>query len=356
MHLLRLYLRDFRNYTEEVVEFANGINAIYGGNGQGKTSLLEAIYCLVAGRSFRTTRLSDLVGWGAASFSLEAHFIRHGVEQRLRLTSDGKAKQIFYNNTEQRSWSGLLGMFPGVVMTPDDNALAKGSPQVRRRFLDLQIAQVDPLYIHHSMRYQRALKQRNSMLKAKCFDAIDSWEAILAASGAYIAVKRSIAVIDLNDKVQRLYQAIAADEALLLLQYRTGGDDHDIHSAEDHYLRLYRRQRAREASVGYCLVGPHRDEMIITLNGQEVRYFASEGQQRSCVAALRLAEWLRMKNLTKASPLMMIDDFGIGLDGSRRERLIELTATLGQVMLTSVDPALQASQVIHIDHGSVQDH
>ena len=212
-------------------------------------------------------------------------------------------------------------------MTPDDALLVKGSPGIRRRFLDLQLAQIDPLYVHHLCRYYRAMKQRNVLLRRKSIDSIEIWESQMATSGEYIIGQRISAVSDLQEKSSDLHAVLTGEKQELSLKYQATA----ISDLASHFKRL----RRRELELGSTLTGPHRDDLIIAIGGKEARHFASEGQQRSCVAALKFAEWERLNKLADISPLMLIDDVGISLDHSRVDRLFSHVQTLGQVFLTT---------------------
>ena len=220
MRLRRLYLKDFRNYEEAVIDLSEGVTLVTGANGQGKTSLLEALYYLATGRSFRTQHPSELVRHGASCFHLDLAFTKHGVEQRLRISSDGQTRRVYHNHVACRGWTAVLGVVPGVVMTPDDRDCIEGGPQHRRRFLDVQLAQADPLYVHHLTRYTRAMRQRNSLLRKGEVSGIACWEDVMASSAAYIIVQRASAVRDLSDKAHHLYRTIAGDNGTLVLHYR----------------------------------------------------------------------------------------------------------------------------------------
>jgi len=347
LHLKTIVLKDFRLFRETALHFRDGINLICGANGQGKTSLLEAIYLLVSGRSFRTTGRSDLIREGCDRFAVEAQFIKQGVDQRVSFFSDGKNKRVLHNGTPCQTMAEMLGLMPGVVMTPDDSVLIKGGPQGRRRLLDLHLAQVDPLYVHHIMRYTRAMRQRNFLLRKPNDLSIEVWEQQMATSGSYIAKMRGLATEGLSEESESIYSFIAEDVGKLSLRYRTKGAD----------VEQYAKARAKEREVGYSLVGPHRDELIITLDGREAKSFASEGQQRSIIAAIRLAEWKRLEKLVAEPPLMMIDDLGVSLDAARRKRLMELASSLGQVFLTAVDAdadnLFEEAACIRLHHGRV---
>lgn len=344
MYLRSLYLQQFRNYREMHFEFDPSLNLICGPNAQGKTSLLEAIHYLMIGRSFRPCIPQDLILIGASSFYLEAIFCKHEVDQKLRLQLDGKERKMLYNSTVLPSVSNLLGLIQGVIMTPDDVNLVKGPPLIRRQFLDIQIAQVDPLYVHYLTRYAKAMRQRNQLLKTKNPVSIESWEYEMAHAAGYIAMQRKLGVQALQSHSQPFYAYLTGEAEHLTLEYRSGAANcQNEKEITDFYMQQLKKNRHREMTLGHTLNGPHKDDMWIGIGERDVRYFASEGQQRSCVAALHIGEWQRLKQIARDTPLFMIDDVGISLDDTRRARLLHQLASLGQIFLTTTDPRLTDS-------------
>lgn len=342
MHIVSLYLHHFRNYDEASFEFSPRLNLVCGPNAQGKTSLLEALYFLMTGRSFRSSYPIDMIKQGTPSLYVEILFLKHEIEQKLKLFSDGKERKILYNSTAFSSPSSLLGILKGVVMTPDDVALVKAAPQARRLFMDVQIAQIDPLYIHHLTRYHRAMKQRNHLLRSKQLITIESWEREMAASAAYLTQQRTQAIAELREMAQRIHAELTDQQECLSIEYKglTLGDD-SLDQLEKRHLSQWEKQRQREIYLGYTLFGPHKDDLILTINGKDVRSHASEGQQRCCVTALRLAEWERIRRLADEPPLLLVDDIGISLDTRRRHRLLEhMISQPGQIFLSTTDETL----------------
>lgn len=341
MHLRTLHLHDFRLYEDAFFEFSPKMNVIRGPNARGKTSLLEAIYFLMTGRSFRTSQVNDLIRQGASSFSLNALFVKNGIEQNLSFYYNGKIRKVTHNATTYSTSIGLLGLLQGAIVHPDDASIVKGGPGGRRHLLDLQLAQIDPLYIHHLTRYERAMRQRNHLLRAKSTAAIESWEYEMANAAAYVVRQRAGAVLDLQEEGKSLYSCICGGTEELSLTYKAHGTGDSMPLGTDELRQLfcsqYQRHRRREMDIGATLTGPHRDDMVIALGAKEARAFASEGQQRSCLVALRLAEWRRLKALSYETPLMLIDDLGMSLDLSRRSQLIEHFKSLEQVFVTTTE-------------------
>lgn len=360
MLLKRLTLRHFRNYEEATIDFAPSINAVCGANAQGKTSLLEAIYLCVSGRSFRTPHIADLQQTNQPFFSVEVWFTKSGVDQRLRYTYDGKERRILYNATPCQSTAQLLGILPGVVMVPDDIALIKGSPQIRRQYLDMQISQANPLYLHHLVRYQRAMRQRNQLLRQQSLQTIEPWEEEMAASAAYIVAQRGLAVNDLSTRASESYSSLTQENEPLALKYKSGAPtDQEPPQVIAYYRERLQQQRRRDVELGWTSVGPHKDDLLIGIQGKLGRFFASEGQQRSAVVAMRMAEWQRLRNQVGCSPLLIIDDVAMSLDNDRRERLLGSLKGMGQVFLSSaqdLQPILAntPTRFIYIAAGKIQ--
>jgi DNA replication and repair protein RecF len=338
MFIKTLYLQNFRSYVEAYFEFCPHVNLICGPNAKGKTSLLEAIHLLMIGRSFRTAQYLDLIRQTQPGFYVESSFVKHGIDQTLRIVGNTKERQIIHNSTSFSSLSNLLGLMQGVLQTPDDVNIIKGAPQLRRQFLDIQIAQADPLYVHHLTRYARAMRQRNQLLRTKNMSTIEAWEFEMSQSGAYIVSKRQQTIKNLQEYSQNYYTVLTNEQTPLVLNYRTNSAHlSDLEEIKLFFQMQYRKHRERERILGYTLTGPHKDDFNILIEGRDVRLFASEGQQRSCATVLHFAEWESLRKAGAEKPLFMIDDVGISLDKNRRERLTNQLAGLGQVFLTTTD-------------------
>lgn len=331
-----LYLRQFRKLADRRFDFAPGVNVLVGPNAQGKTTVLEALYFLITGRSFRTSRLSDLFQTGSSRFDLACDFIKGDSPTRLTVSVEPDLKQITYHDTRSNSLNVLLGLIVGSVMTPDDSHLIKGSPQVRREFIDTQISETDPLYSWHLSRYQRAMKQRNALLKARQLTTCESWEHEMAVSAAYIHKSRQEAVKLLEAYFQIVYSRLQASEEKVGISFVSQGpEDEDLD--EEFFRKQWAKLRERETHLGYTSLGPHKDDLEILIHDKAAKAYASEGQKQTLLSALKLAEWRRLYEMGEEMPLFMIDDVGLGLDRTRRERLFKEVASMGQVFITTTD-------------------
>jgi DNA replication and repair protein RecF len=346
MVILSLYLRNFRNYEEAFIPFSPGVNLITGENGEGKTNLLEALYLFVTGRSFRTSRLADLVQWQKPHFYLELRFLKHNVEQSLKIYADGEQRKILHNYTPISQLSALFGILIGVILSPADFELIAGHPARRRQFLDLHIAQTNPSYLFHLSRYMRALKQRNCLLKAKECSMIDVWEEEMATSAAFLVLTRKKIVEEINAHASPFQAFLSQKKDALSLHYRTACSFFSLEEAAGYYKEQYQKLRVRELECGYTLSGPHKDDLSILLGDRDAKFFGSEGQLRSTALSLRLAEWERFHNEREEKPLFFLDDVGMGLDTEREKALYSFIPKLGQVFLTS--PRLAHSFPLHV--------
>ena len=346
MQVTALILRNFRNYEEARLPLKSGLNLIQGKNGAGKTSLLEALCLLSTGRSFLTPPLPALIRKGTSYFYIEAEFVKDGVKQTLSIGYDGKGRKVHYNATPFQNLSSVLGILPSVLYCPKDSALISGSPQERRRFLNIQLAQTNPLYVHHLIRYHKAMKHRNALLKIKSEQAIETWEQIMADSARFLMEKRKELVKALRPKVEEYSKFLSNGQDAFDLNYEPSISFKRMEEIE----ALFHKQRPKELIIGSTLIGPHRDDLHITYHKKEAKTFASEGQKRTCIAALKMAEWEELKSRSETLPLFSIDDFGVHLDPDRTSLLQEKLSSFGQVLLTS--PIETADGTLHIANGN----
>lgn len=344
MYLKSLYLRNFRNYQEAEVQFSQKLNVLYGDNAQGKTNMLEAIYLIATGRSFRTQSLPELIRTGETFFFLEAEIVRDGVSQTVKISFDGQNRRVQIDGNSYNTFHPLLGILPSVLYTPYDIELIAGSPTERRRFLNLHLAQSDPLYVHHLTRYWRAMKQRNCLLRARSKETLDCWEIEMAGSAEYIGKARQEMIAELKGPLGKQSRLLTEKEEAHELQLQL--------SAPKAYLQQLQKNRPREMELGLTLTGPHRDDLTVTIDGKLARQFASEGQKKTAIAALRLAEWERLSERIGAPALMGFDDLGQHLDDTRQKLLRTSLDSLGQVFITTPHAPKEEGHLIHIQNGT----
>lgn len=351
LFLKHIYLRFFRNYEESEIAFGPGLNVIHGENAQGKTNLLEAISLISTGRSFRTQHLSELIQEGKNHFYLEAEIERDKVSQGIKLSYDGVNKRLHLNANEYPTFTPLLGAFPSILSAPDDIDLITHSPSHRRRFLNLHLAQSDPLYVHHLARFWRAMKQRNCLLKSKMIETLDCWESEMAHSAEYIYGARKQFLDQLKEPLQTQTKLLSSNSETIEIRFQP-----TYPQLAASYLVQLKKMRNREKELGATLLGPHRDDLTFQINGKSARTYASEGQKKTIVMALRFAQWEHLCQQMETAPFMAIDDFGGTLDLQRQKHASRFLLNAGQVFLTtpSLPDLYPGASLLHIIQGSVK--
>ncbi|MFM9031568.1 MAG: DNA replication/repair protein RecF, partial [Opitutaceae bacterium] len=288
MRLRRITLRNFRNVGFATLELAGARQFLVGRNGQGKTNLLEAAGFVTALRSFRTNDHRLLIGHGkdcaALSFALEHE--REG-EVRVNLTLRSEGKEVWCEQTRVTKLAVYLGRFPTVVFSSQDLQLVRGSPVLRRRWLDLTLAAIDPVYLRSLQTATRALAERNALLKAgQGTDAeLAAFESALAPAAADLIARRAAGLAELGRRMAECYSKLSGEAEPAALGYEPSFAEP---SADALRARL-ESGRERDRRFRSTLAGPHRDDLVFRVRGTEAKEFASEGQQRSLVLSLRLA-------------------------------------------------------------------
>lgn len=345
MRIESLKLENFRNMKKLTLSPCETVNIIYGNNAQGKTNLLEAIWLLSGAKSFRSAKDADLVCFGENQAVIEAEFSQAGRMQTAKIQVSGK-KSAWLNEIRQDSVTSFAGIFTAVIFSPSHLGLVKDGPTGRRKFLDTSICQLTPRYIGMISQYQRILLQRNTLLKdisyaPSLLDTLDIWDEKLAALGGAILRLRMEYTRRLNTEAIEIYSGISMDREQFSLCYRPFGLSLEEGQTKEEISALLLEQigknRMEDLRTGATGIGPHRDDLEILINGRSVRSFGSQGQQRSAVLALKLAESRCIGEILKERPVILLDDVMSELDKSRRAYLLN-HLTGSQIFITCCDP------------------
>lgn len=334
VHLAHLRLRDFRNYARLDADFSPGFHLLLGDNAQGKTNILEAIYLLATLRSFRGVGSAQMVRHDQKGYFVGASLVATGTRQ-VRMYWSAAERQLSLDGQPVRRVADYLGVLRAVVFCTEDLQLVKGPATRRRRFLDLLLAQTHPTYLPILQRYTAALRSRNALLKHPVVDALalDSFTAELVSVGNQVIQLRRELVPRLSPLARLAYRRISNDAEELRLEYQPA-------VKRDFAVELA-GSRPRERSVRQTLVGPHRDDLALTLNAQPAAQFASEGQKRTLAIALKMAQAEYVTGLHGAPPVLLIDDVMGELDARRRGGLLPLLErshqASGQVFMTCTE-------------------
>jgi len=330
MRLLAINLENFRNIQSANLTFATDRILFLGKNGQGKSNLLEAIGLSATLRSFRKHSMDVLVHSGEGEGKLFFRFLLdNGEESEVLLGLSAKGKKVLEVDGEPvRRLGDYLGGFPAVCLSSRDFRLVRESPSDRRKWLDLLLSSCDPSYLSNLQKYHRAVRERNALLKAGAGTAeLVAFEALLGPSAHYLFQARSRAIADLLPSISQFYGTLSQNQESATLRYRPDTSLDDASA----WLDFFARQRARDYQFGNTRHGPHRDDFEILLNGADARNYASEGQQRGLILAIRLAEYAYLHHQLRRVPLLLADDVLSELDSSRRENFRKLLPPQAQV-------------------------
>lgn len=357
MRILKIRSYQFRNLTSVDLDLAGDAHFFIGANGQGKTNLLEAVGLLTALRSFRTQDMAALVGWktqGGAHLQFTIEHPRMG-ETDVSIAIEGRSRTVKVDGNPVDKLADFIGSFPTVALSSQDIQMLRGSPQLRRRFLDLAVASVDPVYYQTLRTYHKALRERNALLKQRAVPALfRPFEQLLVQAAEALVQLRKSSLTYLDRHFQDVYRVISPEEEAPELVYRPSGQ----WSTAAEFQQLLNENRDKDRARETTSVGPHRDDFAFRLLDHRAREYASEGQQRGLVLALRLAQmhWIREK--TGLSPVILADDILGELDPQRQRGFWRSVGDGHQLFATGTRPPTGpegcAWQTWQVEKGSIQ--
>lgn len=343
-----LELISFRNYTRLALSLPGSLHLFLGGNGQGKTNLLEAIYLVATGRSMRAGRDEEMIRWGApqAEVRLEAESLRGRYELQVVLTPRGK--RAYVNGNWVRRLGELLEYLSAVLFVPDDLHLVKGGPEARRRYLDGQLVQALPAYREALAKFQRILRQRNRLLDRigqgeGSAGSLEVWDAAFVEEASRVIHRRALAVEALSPLAAEAHQRVAGSKELSLryrpyfLEETEDEAPTSLDVIRERVEASLREARPLELRRGTSLVGPQRDDLEMTLDGRSARRFASQGEQRTVVLACKIAELELMASYLGEYPVLLLDDVLSELDPVRQAAFVEVAMGRTQTLVTSTE-------------------
>ncbi|MBC1532182.1 DNA replication/repair protein RecF [Listeria seeligeri] len=368
MHLESIVLRNFRNYENLELEFSPSVNVFLGENAQGKTNLLEAVLMLALAKSHRTTNDKDFIMWEKEEAKMEGRIEKRGQTVPLELTITQKGKRAKVNHLEQKKLSQYVGNLNVVIFAPEDLSLVKGAPGIRRRFLNMEIGQMQPIYLHNLSEYQRILQQRNHYLKMlQMKRKVDPLLLdILTEQFADVAINLTKRRADFIQKLEAyaapIHNQISRGLETLKIEYKASvtltGDDPEVWKAD--LLQKMESIKQREIDRGVTLVGPHRDDSLFYINGQNVQDFGSQGQQRTTALSVKLAEIDLIHEETGEYPVLLLDDVLSELDDYRQSHLLGTIEGKVQTFVTTTSTSgidhntLKQATTFYVEKGTVK--
>jgi len=330
MIIKTVYLENFRNYEQEKIELINGKNIFYGLNGQGKTNVIEAIYYFCTCKSFRSIHDKEVIKFGKDYAHIKIEFEDNKRENSADIYITDK-KSVKLNGIYLEKLSEIIGKINMVIFTPEHLNLIREGPGIRRNFIDVLISQIKPLYFQHLMNYYKVLKQRNNLLKnKKMLSTIDVWNEKLVQYGTYLCEYRLEAISIMNEYIKKF----ESENEIFTLEYLPSVKN-DFKKKEN-FLNQLNAGLERDIEKGITMIGPHRDDFDVLLNGKSLKKYGSQGQTRTGVLKIKLAECEIIKNITGEEPVLLLDDVLSELDENRRNYFTQ-NIEGRQVIITCTD-------------------
>lgn len=334
MYIKTIKLNNFRNYTNQEIDFKEGINLFVGDNAQGKTNILEAIFLCAIGKSFRAKKEKELVKIGEENSKVEIEFEKSDRKGKIKIEL-GNKKSVFVNDIKQNKLSDILGNINIVMFSPDDIEILKSGPAKRRRFLNVLISQLRPKYVYCLNMYLKTLEQRNNYLRQiklenKPKDLLEIWDSKLAEYANYVYEYRNEFVEKIKNKISKIHNDITENKEEIKIKYITDCID------KEKYLQGLKESKDIDIQKGYTGKGVHRDDLYIFINGKQVNIYGSQGQNRTVILSLKLAELEIIYEEIGEYPILLLDDFMSELDVKRRENLLKSISNT-QILITCTD-------------------
>ena len=358
MFIESMELLNFRNYRQVHMEFHSGTNVFYGDNAQGKTNILEAVYVCSTTKSHKGSKDREIVRFGEEESHIKMMVKRDGVSYRIDMhLKKNKAKGVAVNGVPIKKASELFGIVNVIFFSPEDLNIIKNGPSERRRFLDLELCQLNKLYVYNLVQYNKVVVQRNRLLKDMDYDpglkeTLNIWDMQLVKFGKEIIKFRTEFVNELNELIRDIHFHLSGEKEELSIQY-------EPNTTADGFEAELSRNRGQEMRQKLTLTGPHRDDLSFLVNGTDIRKFGSQGQQRTAALSLKLAEIELVKKAVKDYPVLLLDDVLSELDSKRQEHLLSGISHI-QTFITCtgldefVNSKFQMDKIFKIVEGTVE--
>lgn len=334
MWINEINLTNFRNYESKKIKLSQNVNLFYGENAQGKTNIIESIFFSSIGKSFRTNNDKELIKFNKEHAIIEVFFNKSDRKGKVRIELNNK-KNIYFNDIKINKLSELLGNINVVIFTPDDINILKEGPQKRRKFLDIMISQLRPNYMHILSLYSKTLEQRNNYLRQikqenKNADFLEIWDEKLSDYAEKIYLYRNEFIEKIKNKIENIHSEITGDKEKIKIEYLSECGN------KQSYLKLLKERKTLDIIKGFTTKGIHRDDFVIYINDKQVNVYGSQGQHRTTILSLKLAELQVIYDEIGEYPILLLDDFMSELDEKRRKNLLENIRDI-QVIITCTE-------------------
>ena len=347
MKLNKISITNFRNIQKQNIEFDKKLNIFYGENGQGKTSILEAIYFLSISKSFRTKSEKIVLQFEKDLFDIKGYFTdRNDREILIRVFYSLKdGKNLFLNENKLNKYSEIIGISPVILLSLEDLELTYGIPSNRRKFIDILLSQVNPLYLHALQNYKRSILQRNKHLnmineKKESINSLFPWDKQIVEYGSEIINYRLKLIEYINESISNYYRLISKKHESIKVEYKSRitnkFENPNLDLINEKFNELLKSELNTDLQKQSSTIGPHRDDIQFFMNDNLIKSFGSQGENKTFLIALKFLEGDYIKTKIKCEPIFLMDDIFGELDSKRVERLTEHISTLGQTFITTV--------------------
>ena len=329
MFIKRLQMLNYRNYNALDIELCPNVNVFMGDNAQGKTNILEAIYYCAFAKSHRTSKDKELINWNGEHAFISVDVGRERLDKRIDISilKDGK-KSIRINKIKIKKIGELFGNFNVVMFSPEDLRIIKDSPGVRRKFIDMELCQLNSKYYYNLVQYNKVLNERNMLLRNRNAnkDMLDIYDMQLVEFGYNIIKERINYIGKLNKYAEKIHSDITSGKENIKFKYIS--TIKDLENIKDNFYALLEKNRAKDCERGITSIGPHRDDFFVYINDIDTKSFGSQGQQRTAVLTMKFASLEIIKEVTGEFPILLLDDVLSELDFSRKKYIL---STIGQI-------------------------
>ncbi len=357
MIIRSLEIADYRNYDSLHIDFDSGTNILYGDNAQGKTNILEAIYMSATTKSHKGSKDKDVVNFNKEEAHIRTYLEKEGIETRVDMhLRRNKSKGIAIDGQKIKKAAQLLGLLNVVFFSPEDLSIIKNGPAERRRFVDMELCQLDQFYLYNLNNYNKIVNQRNKLLKDMYFnpslrDTLNIWDSQLISFGSKIIKRRKLFVEQLNEIILEIHRKLSGGRENLVIQYEP-----DV-IIEEYDQKLAVNQE-RDIKLKQTTTGPHRDDFSFLVGDIDIRKFGSQGQQRTAALSLKLSEIELVKKMTKDNPVLLLDDVLSELDSNRQNYLLGTIGNIQTIITCTgldefVNNRFEIDKVFHIENGKI---
>ena len=357
MYIESVQLKNFRNYDSLELTFDKGTNIFYGNNAQGKTNILESLYLCGTTKSHRGSKDKEIVKFGEEEAHIRMMVNRNQINYKIDMhLRKNKAKGVAINGLPIKKASELFGVVNMVFFSPEDLNIIKEGPAGRRRFVDLELSQLDRVYLNNLANYNRAVNQRNSLLKEIAYqehliDTLDIWDMQLVEYGTKVIEARKRFIEQVNEIISDIHYKLTGGKETLVLSYESSIGDMSFEEA-------VKKNRNRDIKFKSTSAGPHRDDVCFRTDGIDIRKFGSQGQQRTAALSLKLSEIELVRMLIKDTPILLLDDVLSELDKHRQNYLLDSIHDIQTVITCTgldefVNHRFSINKIFHVEHGTV---